>query len=152
MEERYKPPQADLGVEPETKQPIPLAVRALMIAGTAIGSSVIVGFLLAVVRVVQAADVIFADGAADEVIATRMMGEAMAPFTYGSILGTFGLLISFTSVTSSSYRPKWFFWSWIVLSLFFLFVPPMGTLLGIVFLIYLLVSRRDFFPPPAQAS
>ncbi|QYY35715.1 hypothetical protein [Ruficoccus sp. ZRK36] len=56
------------------------------------------------------------------------------------------------SLFGQKYRAKWFFWFLIVYSTLMLTAIPVGTLLGIGLLIFLIVKRKEFFAPTSPVT
>jgi len=62
----------------------------------------------------------------------------------GVVIGFSGLILIFIALTKKKYRAEWFFWFLVIYSLILLGVIPLGTVVGIVFLVYCLTKRHEF--------
>ena len=78
--------------------------------------------------------------------------EALAGFfsqhlvyvTVLAVLGYVGLLSATCAVGFGRYRPRWLFWSLVVLSVLYLLSVPVGTVLAVACGVVLWVKRSDF--------
>lgn len=74
-----------------------------------------------------------------------ILSDALTLLLVGLILGVIGLVLLVISLTTSRYRAEWFFWFLMVYGAFLIGAFPIGTALGIFFVVYCLTHRRDFF-------
>ena len=80
----------------------------------------------------------------DKDIASEI-STALAYLYFWGFNGSCGLLITFIAVISSKLREKWLFWVTLIFSLIYLFIIPIGTIIGIIFIIFLIFKRKEFF-------
>lgn len=127
--------------------------RDLASAATIVQSATIVGLTAFGVLVVDVFERITAGGVADPSLMARGIGEAAVPFLIAGAVGTVGLVAAFVAAFMG-YRARWFFqWS-LVLAIVHVTFVPVGTVLGLVWIVYLLRKRAEFLSavPPESAA
>jgi hypothetical protein len=62
----------------------------------------------------------------------------------GVFIGLTGLVLIFIALIKQKYRAEWFFWFLAIYSVILLGVIPLGTVAGIILLVYCLTNRREF--------
>jgi len=77
-------------------------------------------------------------------ISQKEMSSAALSTVIGFFLLLVALILLTVSVVGLNYRTKWLFWTLIIYSTLLLFMVPVGTLLGIIVLIMLVINRREF--------
>ncbi|MDC8831377.1 hypothetical protein [Alteromonas gilva] len=74
--------------------------------------------------------------------------EEMSSAALSTILGLFLSLVAICLLTLSvvglNYRTRWLFWVLIIYSALLLFIFPVGTFVGLVVLVSLVLSRKKF--------
>jgi len=74
--------------------------------------------------------------------------EEMSSAVWSTVIGFFIFLVALCLLTFSvvglNYRTKWLFWALTIYSTLLLFMFPVGTLLGIVVLATLVLTRNKF--------
>jgi hypothetical protein len=73
-----------------------------------------------------------------------ILGNALVLMLVGLGLGIAGLVLLIIALTSSRYREEWFFWFLIVYGVLLLGGFPIGTAVGVFFIVYCLTKRREF--------
>lgn len=79
-----------------------------------------------------------------EVPTGEFFGEVYGTLLFGGSLSLIGFLVSVDAAVRMKYRGHWFFWASIVLSILLCMLYPIGTVLGIGFVIYLYIMRKEF--------
>ncbi len=74
-----------------------------------------------------------------------ILSDAWTLLLVGLILGVIGLVLLVISLATFRYRAEWFFWFLIVYGTFLIGAFPIGTAVGIFFVVYCLTHRREFF-------
>jgi hypothetical protein len=74
-------------------------------------------------------------------IAVRQLSESLLIL----VAGILGALLSSLILVFNKYRQKWYFWTMLILSFPFLFVPPVGTIAFFIIWIFLVTQREQFF-------
>jgi hypothetical protein len=119
--------------------------HAFAIVGLVLQSSIAVGLAQFVVRMFQTFREITESGNSDPQVMATGMGEALIPLVLWGTLGGVGLLTTLATVIASTYRARWFFRSSLVFAgVYFLFYPPIGSLIAIVLVIVLVAKRNEF--------
>jgi hypothetical protein len=75
------------------------------------------------------------------------IGEVLIATFVGMLIALIGAVLMLVAVFSCRYRSPWLFWLFIVLGLLYLLAFPLGTLIGVVFLVVALTKRLEFLPP-----
>ena len=120
------------------------AGRAFAILGTLVASALVIGVVAFCVNMVALYRAFPQLGVSEPKDLVPHLGKALVPVVAGASIGVFGLVTSLLTTLVSSFRSRWFFWSSLVLSFAYLFIPPFGTLAGIAFAVVLLLKRREF--------
>ena len=116
------------------------------ILGTAVQCSLLVGIAFFVAGMLKTFREITAGGVSDPELMTQGIGQALVPVVVALGVGVWGTFISLVTAIVSNYRSRWFFWSSAVFAVVYLIALPVGTMLGLAFLIFLIVKRREFRP------
>jgi biopolymer transport protein ExbB len=66
----------------------------------------------------------------------------------GLCVGVIGLIIMLIALFGKKYRDPWFFWFLTIYSIFWIINFPVGTVLGIGLLIFLLTHKKEFINRP----
>jgi len=80
------------------------------------------------------------------------IGDTLIATAIGLSVGIIGVMLIAVSVLVFRYRTPWIFWFSIIISILFLLVIPIGTIMGIVILIYSITHRNEFLAPSAPAA
>jgi hypothetical protein len=117
--------------------------RDLATAATIVQSATVVGLVAFGVLVVDVFQRITAGGVADPGLMARGIGAAAVPFLIAGTVGTAGLIAAFV-VAFRGYRARWFFWWSLALAIVHLTFVPIGTVLGLAWIVYLFCKRAEF--------
>lgn len=71
-------------------------------------------------------------------------GEVYGIIYFTGSLSLIGFLISVDAAARNKYRGRWFFWASFILSAPLCLLYPVGTVLGLGFIIYLCILRKEF--------
>jgi len=118
--------------------------RVFAILGTFVASALVVGILAFCVNMLALYQAFPELGVSEPKDLVPHLGKALVPVIAGASIGVFGLLTSLVTAVVSSFRARWFFWSSLALSFAYLFVPPLGTLVGVTFAAVLVLKRAQF--------
>ncbi len=69
---------------------------------------------------------------------------ALITTAIGFAIGIAGLIFVALALFSFKYKAKWFFWTLIAFSVLWILNFPIGTVIGIVVIIYLVLKKDDF--------
>jgi len=122
------------------------------ILGTAVQCSLVVGIALFIVDMVKTFQEITAAGTSDPKVMAKGIGLALVPVVLALGVGVWGTFISLVTAIASAYRSRWFFWWSAVFAVVYMVVLPLGTALGLAFLIFLVAKRREFQPSAEKSS
>lgn len=82
-------------------------------------------------------------GAPDPSRLSALIGEALISITAGMLLGLVGAALIFLSIYLKRYRAPWLFWLMAILGVVYLPALPLGTLIGLGFLVVALTKRKE---------
>ncbi len=72
------------------------------------------------------------------------ISAALVSTQIGFVFGFVGMILLAIALFGYKYRAKWFFWFLIVYSAFSILGFPIGTILGIALLVYVLKRKQEF--------
>jgi len=82
------------------------------------------------------------------------IGEVLITTFIGMVVALIGAVLILIAVMSSRYRGQWLFWLMVSLGALYLLAFPLGTLIGIAFLVSALTRPHEFLRglavPPAS--
>ena len=76
-----------------------------------------------------------------------LIGEALIATFVGMLISLVGAILLLLAVFPMRYRSPWLYWLLILLGSLYLLAAPLGTIIGIVFLLVASTKRQEFFPP-----
>lgn len=85
-----------------------------------------------------------APGTAQTVISGEFYGQVYGIYMFGGSLAVLGFMVSLEAVFRRRYRARWFFWASLFLSLPICLLYPVGTVIGLGFIVYILAKRKEF--------
>ena len=119
--------------------------KALAIWGAALQvAAPLIGLVGTVVGMVSSFESMGAGGTGSPEELAGHIGVALISTSIGLILGFVGLVLMLVALFALHYRAPWFFWFLVVFSVLWAFGFPVGTVLGIGLLVYLLTHRAEF--------
>lgn len=74
----------------------------------------------------------------------NLYGSIYGIYFFGGSLSLIGLALSFEVAVRGPYRGTWFFWTSLLLALPVILLFPVGSVLSVVFIVYLIAKRREF--------
>ena len=83
---------------------------------------------------------------------SELIGEVIIVSVVCLVLGLLGPVLLLVSLVGFRYRAVWLFWFLIITSILSLPAFPIGTIMGIVILIYSITHRNEFLAPSAPAA
>lgn len=83
-------------------------------------------------------------GTGDPKLMAGGLSSALITTALGLVLFVPGLVLLLVAITVLSYRPNWLFWVTLISSILLLFMIPIGSILGLVGLIVIVVKRKSF--------
>jgi len=146
----YAPPQ-----NPEPAPPPPKLSalgKWLAIIGACMQVGTPIGLITTVIGMRRAFSVLGSSGVGDPTQLSAAIGDTLISTAIGLSVGLIGVILIAVSVLAFHFRTPWIFWVSIIVSIFFLLVFPIGTIMGIVILIYSIMHWKEFLTPPAPAG
>ncbi len=83
---------------------------------------------------------------------SKLIGEVLIASIVCMVLGLLGPVLLLVSLAGCRYRAAWLYWFLFINSILNLPAFPVGTIIGIVLLIYSLTHRNEFLAPTAPAA
>jgi uncharacterized membrane protein len=119
--------------------------QVFAIIGLVLQTHIVVGIAQFAVLMLKTLREITESGNPDPQIMATGIGEALIPLVLWGAFGLIGLLMTLVTAIVSTYRARWFFRSSLVFAgVYFLFFPPIGSLIAIVLVVYLVTKREEF--------
>ena len=125
--------------------------KQLAICGLVLQLGTVVGLVCTVIALIQVFSG-FADAETTPPAAiAQEISKVLGPVTAGAVLGSVGIIMVLIALFRARYRSPWFRTMLWVLSILWLLAFPIGTILGIIVIIYL-VKHRDEFTEQAPSG
>jgi hypothetical protein len=128
-----------------------MAVRGKSLAtwGVALHAGLLIGLVSAIYVLTHTLSM---SNAGTETVTDEMannLATAMYLSIAGFLLALAGLILVLIALLSMRYRAAWFYKSVYVCAIIWLLRIPLGTVLGIILILFLRRHRGEFFPRPA---
>ncbi len=127
---------------PEARNP--KSGRKFAIAGAWLQLGKVVGLITLVSAWTQTMKIISMRGAEDPAKMAEALSQAVRPAMIGSLTGLIGAILLFVALFAQKYRAKWFYWFMMIYSILSLIAFPVGTLIGIICLVYMTKRKEEF--------
>jgi biopolymer transport protein ExbB/TolQ len=125
--------------------------RRLALIGGWMQLGPVVGLLGTVIGMMRAFSVLGGSGmSTDPGQMAAAVGEVLIFTLIGLLLSTTGLVLMALAFFVYRYREPWMWRLLLIFALLIVWVYPMGTVQGLVVLIFCLMKRKDFFPPKVE--
>jgi hypothetical protein len=121
--------------------------KTLAIIGAIFSLGPVLGMVGSVVAMVLAFQTMGAKGAASPEALAANIGLHIFSQAAGILLGAIGIIFILIALLRVKYRAPWFFNAGCVVSVLWMFGFPIGTIAGIMLLIYLQKHKTEFKPP-----
>lgn len=125
--------------------------KKLAVIGAWLQLGALIGGAGTVVGMIHAFDVLGRAGTGDPSALSVAIGEVLIYTFIGFAVNLVGWVISCFALVVSRYRAPWFFWFHLIYALILLTGFPVGTIIGLVILCYILPHKAEFFPSPPSA-
>lgn len=126
--------------------------KYIAIGGACLQAGPLIGQLISVVGMRKAYASIDSNGTVDKTVLNSSIGDVMVATTAGTIVGLIGVILIIISLFACRYRAAWFYWFLLIYGVIFLLAFPIGTIVGIVFIVYSRTNRSQFFAPTPPSS
>jgi hypothetical protein len=118
--------------------------KRLAIAGLVLQLGPIIGFAATIIGMVRAFNKLASGGLGRPEALAEDIGLAIIGTAIGLSVGIVGLVLIFVALIKFKYRERWFYWVMMGMSMWWLVGFPVGTVLGILTVVYLVSNRREF--------
>ncbi|MGJ8654655.1 MAG: MotA/TolQ/ExbB proton channel family protein [Opitutaceae bacterium] len=122
--------------------------RTLALWGAWLQLGPVFGMIGSVIGMVRAFNEIGTDGPGDPELLAEHISLALRTTAYGMIPALIGLVLLLVALFSSEYRAPWFFWFMVIYAVLSLLAFPIGTVIGIVILAYIIPRKKEFSGEP----
>ena len=121
--------------------------KYLAIIGAFLQAGPIIGLVSTVVGMRKAFASLNSNGIADTAMVSSSIGDVLVATAAGMVVGLIGVALIIVSLFACRYRAAWFYWFLVIYGVISLFIYPVGTVIGFVFLVYSLTNRNQFITP-----
>lgn len=118
--------------------------RTFAIAGITLQIGVAVAFIAVLICRQRAYSILGSRGVADPQALSSVIGTVLLFTAIGLATGLAGAILLAISLMRFRYRAVWLFWFLVIYSALLLFSFPVGTAVGIFFLVYCFTRRGEF--------
>ena len=118
--------------------------KTLALIGAFLQLGPVVGLIGTVIGMRRAFDTLGAAGIADPEKLSANIGEVLIATVIGLALGVIGIVLLCIALFGCRYRAEWFFWFLVIYGGILVLQFPVGTALGLVFLVFCLTRRNEF--------
>jgi hypothetical protein len=122
--------------------------RTLALWGAWLQLGPVFGLLGTVIGMIRAFSVIESEGQGDLKLLAEHISLAITSTAIGMIPALVGLVLLLIALFSSKYRAPWFFWFMAIFSVLNFLAFPIGTVLGIIVLVYIIPRKEEFWCDP----
>lgn len=118
--------------------------KKLAITGAALQLGPILGLVGTIIGMISAFLTMGSAGMEQPEALADDIGFALITTAIGLCVGIVGLILMLVALFGSKYRAPWFFWFLMVWSVLWMLNIPVGTILGVGLLIYLITHKAEF--------
>lgn len=112
--------------------------------GAVLFSGPLIGLIGTVIAMMMAFETMGAEGVTNMTQLSHAISIALLDTVAGLAAGVLGIILIFVALFPLGYRARWFFIYLCLLSILWLISFPIGTVLGIIFLCFLIPKRHEF--------
>lgn len=127
---------------PEARDP--KSGRKFAIAGACLQLGAVVGAITSVSAWTQTMKITSMRGAEAPAMMAEALSQAVLASSIGSVLGLIGTVLLLVALFGQEYRAKWFYWFMMIYSILSLIAFPVGTVIGIICLVYITKRKEEF--------
>ena len=118
--------------------------RTLALTGAWLQLGPLFGLIGTVIGMISAFQKMGAEGMGQPEALANDMGFALITTAIGLCFGIIGLILLLIALFGQKYRAPWFFWFLTIYSILWMFNFPVGTVLGICLLVFLITRKEEF--------
>ncbi len=145
MSHPYQPPESELDPQLTVHPTNPTLARAMALLGWLVTGA----FFYAIVKLINAFNEAVFKGTADEEfdapVVSEVMAGAIGSASISLLAGMTGLLIMLLTAVFSSHRTPGFFRLSMFNAVLYLLAFPIGSVVSVLFIGFLIAKRREFF-------
>ena len=119
--------------------------RSLALWGAWLQLGPVFGLVGTVVGMVGAFNEIEKEGTGSPEALADHISIALTTTAIGIIPALIGTVLLLVTLFSSKYRAPWFFWFMVIYSVLSLLAFPIGTVIGIIVLVYIIPRKEEFW-------
>lgn len=137
---------------PHQRMNPPPTGKYLAIIGACMQAGPLIGLIGTVIGMRQAFDNLGSSGVGDTAQLSNSIGTVLIATVIGIVVGLVGVVLIFVSLLRCRYRAAWFFWFLVIYGAISLLAFPVGTVIGIAFLVYSITNRSQFLAASAPSQ
>ena len=118
--------------------------RSLALWGAWLQLGAVFGLIGTVIGMIRAFRVLESEGAVEGELLAEHISLAVTSTIMGIIPVLIGFVLLLIALFSSKYRAPWFFWFMAIFSVLNLLAFPIGTVFGIIVLVYIIPRKEEF--------
>ncbi len=118
--------------------------KKLAVCGIALQFGPVIGLLGTTISMIRAFTKISTQGAGQTEALARDISFALCTTAIGMVLATIGVPLILIALFGFKYRAPWFYTTLIACCILWLFAFPLGTVLGICLINYLMNRKKEF--------
>ena len=122
--------------------------KTLALTGAFLQLGPLVGLIGTTIGMLHAFKTLESSGTADPQRLSANISEVLITTAIGLGLSLLGLVLICLALFASRYRAPWFFWFLVIYGGILLFGFPVGTVIGIIILVFCAMRRHEFLTPP----
>lgn len=126
--------------------------RTLALWGAWLQLGPVFGMIGSVIGMTRAFNEIGTEGAGAPEVLAEHISLALRTTAYGMIPALIGFVLLLIALFSSKYRAPWFFWFMAIYACLSLLGFPVGTIIGIVILVYIIPRKEEFDREPVGSD
>jgi hypothetical protein len=126
--------------------------KNLAAIGTCLQAAPLAGLIATSMAVMKSFDKLGTSGIKDPSHVSIPIGDTLIWTLIGVGLGLVGVAFIFVSLIKFRYRAEWLFWFLVIDGVVSLIVFPIGTVVGISFLVYGIANRAQFLAKTTESS
>ena len=118
--------------------------RQLAIWGIVLQLGAVVALIGTVIGIVQAFSSLAGSDTTPSSALAEEIGKVLGPVAVGSVFGLIGIILILVALFRLRYRAPWFRTMLWVLSILWLMSFPIGTIVGVIVIVYLVKHKEEF--------
>ena len=108
------------------------------------------GYMGTIIGMLSAFQTMGSEGTENTEALANDIGFSLITTSIGLCIGIIGGILMLVALFAVKYRAPWFFWYYVIMASLGVFNFPVGTILGSLMLVYLIMHRNEFINRPNQ--